>query len=206
MNGVWCNLPEVWVDLNKQYEISDMGNVRDKSTEVVLPRLKYGKGYAGVAMYGNWRKVHPWVLRKFLPCPSPMFNMCDHINRDRMDPRLVNLRWSNVVLNAMNKTGVRGYCVCSINGETAYVTFMRFLGMPFRFPPLDDPNLAKAQYEFWQRRAYEIIDALCSRNIHWKFQRMILEYWMPIKHGKAQTMKWETDQEYARRPLCGRLV
>ena len=109
MNGIWCNYPEVWANLNKQYEISDMGNVRDKESETVLHRIKYGKGYAGVSMYGAWRKVHPWVLKKFCPCPSPMFNMCDHINRDRMDPRPINLRWSNVVLNAMNKKGVRGY-------------------------------------------------------------------------------------------------
>jgi hypothetical protein len=205
MNAIWCNYPEIWTHLNKQYEISDMGNVRDKETETTLHRFKVGKGYAGVAMYGTGRKVHPWVLKKFIPCPSPMFNMCDHINRDRMDPRLINLRWSNVVLNGMNKTGVRGYSPRFIDDVTTYVTFLKILGMPYRFAPLDDPNLARAQYEFWQRRAYEIIDALCSRNIHWKFQRMIIEYWMPIKHGVTKTMKWEVDEEYARRPLCGRL-
>jgi hypothetical protein len=70
MNGIWSNYPEVWANLNKQYEISDMGNVRDKESETVLHRIKYGKGYAGVSMYGTWRKVHPWVLQKFVPCPA----------------------------------------------------------------------------------------------------------------------------------------
>jgi hypothetical protein len=206
MNGIWCNFPEVWTHFNKQYEISDMGNVRDKESETVLHRFKVGKGYAGVAMYGTGRKVHPWVLKKFIPCPSPMFNMCDHINRDRMDPRLINLRWSNVVLNAMNKTGVRGWEYDTRVAEPAYQARLKILGMPYLFTKVQTPALARAEYEYYQSRAYQVIDALCSRNIHWKFQRMIIEYWLPFEHKKNYQMKWEVDEEYARRPLCGRLV
>ena len=206
MNGVWCNLPEVWTALNKKYEISDLGNVRHKESEMVLQKHKWGKGYAAVYMYGHYRKIHQWVLKKFVPCPSPMFNMCDHINRDRMDPRLINLRWSNVVLNGMNKTGVRGWCYHTNVNESFYQAQLKILGMPYSFTHVQTPELARAEYEYYQSRAYEIIDALCSRNIHWKFQRMIIEYWLPFKHRKMDKMKWERDQEYARRPLCGRLV
>ena len=205
MYGIWCNLPEIWTTLNSKHDISDLGNVRIKETDVVLPRLKYGKGYAAVYMYGLCRKIHPWVLRKFIPCPSPMFNMCDHINRDRMDPRLINLRWSNVVLNSMNKTGVRGYAYNSRHLVPTYQAHLKILGMPYQFTKVATPELARAEYEYYQGRAYEVIDALCSQNIHWKFQRMIVEYWLPFEHRKTNQMKWEQDQAYSRRPLCGRL-
>ena len=123
-----------------------------------------------------------------------------------MDPRLINLRWSNIVLNAMNKEGVRGYCIVEYKGVKTYATYMKILGMPFRFAPLQDPDLARAQYEYWQRRAFAIIEALCSRNLHWKFQRMIIEYWMPINHGAVDKMKWERDGAYAQLPENGQLI
>ena len=206
MQYIWANLPEIWINLNSKLEVSDLGNVRVTETEVVLPRHMYGRGYAAVSIHGTSRKVHQWVLSKFIPRPSPMFTCCDHINRDRMDPRLINLRWSNIVLNGMNKEGVRGYSFDTRIRAPKYIAHLKLLGMPYRFTSLDTPELARGEYEYWQSRAYEVIDALCSRNLHWKFQRMILEYWMPIKHGSTRTMKWETDDVYAQLPENGQLI
>ena len=206
MNGIWCNLPEVWTSMNSTFDISDMGNIRKKENGVVLHRYKGLAGYACVTLFGNSRYIHIFVLKTFIPKPTPMFTCCDHIDRNRMNPELVNLRWSNVVLNGLNKDGVRGYSIVeSKTGVKTYVTHIRLLGMRFRFPPVQDPDIARAQYEYWQRRAFAIIEALCSLNLHWKFQRMILEYWMPIKHGVIDLMKWERDDAYAQLPLCGRL-
>ena len=201
-----CNLPEIWITLNSKHDISDMGNVRRKEDETVLHRYKAGRGYAAVTMYGTWRKVHPWVLSKFIPRPSPMYTMCDHINRDRMDPRLINLRWSNVVLNALNKEGTRGYAINSYSGVNKYYPMMKLLGMRFNFPVELVEWKAKAVYEFWHRRAFEVIDALCSRNMHWKFQRLILEFWMPVPSRSRETMKWERDPVYALDPQNGALT
>jgi len=207
MNGIWCNLPEIWTTLNSKYDISDLGNVRVTETEVVLPRHKYGRGYVAVSIHGTSRKVHPWVLIKFVPRPSPMFTCCDHINRNRMDPRLINLRWSNIVLNGLNKEGVRGYEIVETKtGVKTYATYMKLLGMPFRFLPVQDPDTARAVYEYWQTRAFAIIEALCYRNLHWKFQRMIIEYWMPIKHYPTKKMKWQTDPVFALDPQNGQLI
>ena len=202
---LWANIPEIWVHLNKDHDISDLGNVRRKLGEVMLHRVLVGPGYAGVSMYGSGRVVHPWVISKFIPKPSPMFNMCDHINRNRMDPRLVNLRWSNVVLNALNKEGVRGYSTVIRAGVTVFLPCLKLLGMPFVFPAETIVWRARAVYEFWLSRAYEVIDGLCSHNLHWKFQRLILEFWMPIGHRKTSGMKWERDPAYSQLPLCGRL-
>jgi len=206
MHGILCNLPEIWTTLNSKHDISDLGNVRIKESKAVLPRHKWGRGYAAVSMYGASRKVHPWVLSKFIPCPSPMFNMCDHINRDRMDPRLINLRWSNVILNSMNREGVRGYAYDLRNKAPKYIAHLKILGMRYRFTHLDTAELARGEYEYWQRRAFTVVEALCSRNLHWKFQRMIIEYWIPFEHGAVAKMKWEQDPAYSRLPLCGQLI
>ena len=203
---MFCNLPEIWTTLNSKHDISDLGNVRRKEDGTVLHRYKVGRGYAGVTMHGTWRKVHPWVLSTFVPKPSPMYTCCDHINRDRMDPRLINLRWSNVVLNGLNKEGVRGYSIVTINGVEKYYPRLKLLGMKFRLPPERIAWKAKAAYEFWHRRAFEVIDALCSRNMHWKFQRLILEFWMPVPSRAWDKMKWERDPVHARHPQNGALT
>ena len=206
MNGIWCNLPEVWTSMNSTFDISDMGNIRKKENGKVLHRYKGQAGYLCFCLFGNDRYIHQLVLKTFIPKPSPMFNMCDHIDRNRLNPELVNLRWSNVVLNGLNKIGVRGYEIVEYKGVKTYVTRIILLGMPFRFPPVQDSDMARGQYEYWQRRAFAIIEALCSRNLHWKFQRMILGYWMPIKHGAVNTMKWQTDEAYAQLPENGQLI
>ena len=209
MHGIWCNLPEIWTRMNSKFDVSDLGNIRRKSDGKVKHQYKDGNGYAAVSLYGNGRQVHGFVLRSFIPKPSPMYTMCDHINRNTMDPRLVNLRWSNHVLNMMNRTGVKGYRTYKYETKDGpvvkYGPTLTMLGMECYFDKYDSPEVARAVYEYWQRRAYEVIDALCSHNIHWKLQARILEYWAPFNPGKRRCMKWQRDPEYARLPINGRL-
>ena len=104
--------PELWKRCEDYYVSSD-GRVCNLQKQLLKP-FKAGRGYAHVNKgWGYWpTKVHPMVLRSFLPNHWPMYyDMCDHINRDRMDSRLCNLRWSNVFLNGLNKTGTEGYSV-----------------------------------------------------------------------------------------------
>jgi hypothetical protein len=208
MNGIWCNLPEVWTSMNKDYDVSDMGHVRYKDGR---PKCIYKGpgGYATISLHGNNRQIHGFVLRSFIPKPSPMYTVCDHINRNTMDPRLINLRWSNPVLNMMNKNGVRGYRTYKYDNKdgpvVSYQPALQMLGKQTNFPTYDTPELARAVYEYWQRRAYEVIDALCSQNIHWKIQRKILSYWAPFQAKAAKTMKWQRDPAYAKLPVNGRL-
>ena len=209
MHGIWCNLPEVWTSMNSVFDVSDMGNVRKKEDEQVLHRYKGHGGYACVTLYGNTRQVHGYVLKSFIPKPSPMYTMVDHIDRDKMNPQLVNLRWSNAVMNQMNRTGVRGYRTYKYNTENGpvvkYNPTLTLLGKQCDLHMFDTPELARAVYEYWQRRAYEVIDGLCSRNIHWKIQRKILSYWVVFQPSEWKTMKWQRDEAYGRLPVCGRL-
>ena len=95
--------------MNKDYDVSDLGHVRYKDGRPKCIFTRATGGYATISLHGNHRQLHGFVLRSFIPKPSPMYTVCDHINRNTMDPRLINLRWSNPVLNMMNRTGVRGY-------------------------------------------------------------------------------------------------
>ena len=207
MNGILCNLPEVWTHMNKHFDVSDMGNVRWKKDGTVLCRHKGRSGYASVMLFGRTRAVHPFVLKAFVPKPSPMFVYCDHVNRDRMDPRLINLRWSNAVLNQLNRGDVRGYQIETRRSpEPRYYPYFRFLGLAYRFPYHYDSAVTVAVYEYWHRRGFEVIEALCSHNLHWKLQRLIIQFWMPILPGNGvDSMKWEREPEYSKLAICGRL-
>ena len=209
MHGIWCNLPEIWTSMNSIFDVSDLGNVRKKVDGKVLCRFEGPGGYASVSLFGNCRQVHRYVLKSFIPKPSPMYTIVDHINRNTMDPRLINLRWSNAVLNMMNRTGVKGYRTYRYDTAdgpvVSYQPTLTLLGKQCDMQTFDTPELARAVYEYWQRRAYEVIDALCSQNIHWKIQRKILAYWIAFQPKEWKSMKWQRDPEYARLPRSGRL-
>ena len=102
--------PEKWKRCDEYYVSSD-GRVCNLRKQL-LKQFPYARGYAHVDLgFGNWpTKVHPMVLESFVPNHWPKYyDMCDHRNRNRMDPRQCNLRWSNVFLNGLNKTGTKGY-------------------------------------------------------------------------------------------------
>ena len=177
------SLPE---GLNENFEVSDHGRVRYILSGQPVRQRKNAAGYLFIIYdkkpaWHNMLYVHRMVLSTFRPKHAKCMNFCDHINRNTMDPRLINLRWSNTVLNMMNKNGVKGYRTYKYDKKDGpvvrYQPALTMLGKQTDFPLCDSPEVARAVYEYWQRRAYEVIDALCSQNIHWKIQRRILAFW-----------------------------
>lgn len=92
------------VGLEGRYEVSEDGRVRNAQTGLVLrPRLDTD-GYLLVTRVGL--KVHRLVLEAFVG-PAPLgAPEVDHINRQRADNRLENLRWVSRSTNLRN-TAVR---------------------------------------------------------------------------------------------------
>ena len=85
---------EVWKSFGL-YEVSNMGSVR-RNGRVLKPRVDRGD-YQFVSLYEKsiqkHMKVHRLVAMCFIDNPENK-QFVDHINRDRSDNRVENLRWT----------------------------------------------------------------------------------------------------------------
>lgn len=125
---------EVWKQyLDTQYEVSNLGNVRNKNTKVVLSQEDTGNGYLCVGLQmpdGRYKKtrVHRMVAMAFLEYQrTEERNEVDHINGNKSDNSVDNLRWCTHKENMNNpatrrkiRRGVKRYrlqlqnCKCNI--------------------------------------------------------------------------------------------
>ena len=101
---------ETWKPLSEdsRYEVSDLGRARKNGK---LKKLtKNDPGYLYTSINGKLQGVHQLVLKTFKPNPVPSFyDRVDHINQNKLDNRLENLRWSNATLNQWNSDKRKGY-------------------------------------------------------------------------------------------------
>jgi hypothetical protein len=107
----------------ENYEVSDHGNVRNKATSKILKaNLKgvEGNEYRFVGLYKDGKlkqyKIHRLVAQHFISNPENKRNV-DHIDRDRFNNNMTNLRWVTLSENQHNKSmhknntsGVTGVC------------------------------------------------------------------------------------------------
>jgi hypothetical protein len=97
------------------YYISNMGNIRSKRG-VLTPGLdtdgyrqinlynKDGKGFRGTGRYTM--KIYRLVILAFGEPSESNKTQIDHINRNKIDDRIVNLRWVTCRENNINKGSV----------------------------------------------------------------------------------------------------
>ena len=82
--------------------------IRKKSNKRVL-RESLSNGYLQVDLNRKSYKKHRLIALQFLPNPDPINNdVIDHINHDRTDNHLSNLRWCSSTDNNINKTTYKG--------------------------------------------------------------------------------------------------
>ena len=99
---------ENWSEIKEGgYEISTLGNIRNIKTGRVLKTHVGTAGYKRIGLYFNKKKimfsVHRLVAKTFLPYNVDKPDV-DHINRDRVDNRLVNLRFVSKSENMANSS------------------------------------------------------------------------------------------------------
>ena len=94
------------IDDYDNYEVSNMGNVRNTNTNRILKPRK-DCGYFRVGLYkNNIRKpfpIHRLVGFAFIPNPENL-PCIDHIDRDRTNNSISNLRWISKSNNCRNRT------------------------------------------------------------------------------------------------------
>jgi hypothetical protein len=101
-----------------RYEVSDLGRIRNIKTGRILRYRDNGKGYAKVLLAKTKNDYHSLYVHKLVVLAFPDIcgeltegYECDHISRNRMDCRAVNLRVTNRRLNILHS---------SVNDEPSY--------------------------------------------------------------------------------------
>lgn len=101
----------------ENYEVSNEGQVRNRKTGKILKPVKNSTGYLQVTLCKNKRKnysIHRLVAEAFIPNPHG-YDTVDHINYDKTDNRVENLRWMSRSNNAKDGSKMRAtqkvYCV-----------------------------------------------------------------------------------------------
>ena len=87
------------------YEVSNFGNVKNNKTGKILKPIIDSLGYYKVSLYkdGNLcnKKIHKLVGEYFIA--NPYNKQCvDHVNNDRLNNNVNNLRWVTFQENSMN--------------------------------------------------------------------------------------------------------
>jgi hypothetical protein len=106
-SGVWLELVN-----HPDYEIYSEypHDIRKKDTgKLVAKYIHQGTGYWRVCLNSKPYQLHRLIAEQFINNPNPARYICvDHINRNRTDYHIDNLRWTNQSENCKNKTSHKG--------------------------------------------------------------------------------------------------
>jgi len=123
------------------YEISNLGNVKNKTTNKLLTPYLHNAGYYKIDLCKNGKKkkyyIHRLIAKAFIPNPYNLAEI-DHIDRNKSNNSINNLRWITHTNNAYNinkkknsnskyrnvyyeKRRNHWICQMKINGKQTYI-------------------------------------------------------------------------------------
>ena len=98
---------EVWrsIDGHVNYQVSNVGRIRNANTGKVLRGISHTEGYLHVKLTGTQGRrnefIHRLVAHEFIDNPDSK-RCVDHINHDKTDNTVNNLRWATHSENSKN--------------------------------------------------------------------------------------------------------
>ncbi len=146
----------IWkqIDGYENYETSICGQVRNITTKRILrPRIR--SGYYAVDLYKNRESItfpiHRLVANTFLPKIDTTKNCVDHVDCNRLNNTISNLRWVshqennfNSSMSSNNTSGIKGiYFVKETNKQRALIGFNNKLIHLGSFKNIDDAKNAR---------------------------------------------------------------
>jgi len=103
----YAPIVEMWLQVRgyPKYEVSSFGRIRNKKSKKIL-KLKSHRGYKRIGLCNNNKQkfflVHRLVAEAFIP--NQQNKTCvDHVDHNKSNNNVVNLRWATHSENGMNK-------------------------------------------------------------------------------------------------------
>jgi hypothetical protein len=131
MNNQFAQNIEQWklVDGYDNYEVSSFGRVRNNRTaRMIAKTLHHGYYNTRLSKNGitNNHRVHRLVCFAFCENPNE-YNICDHIDRNKLNNMFNNLRWCsssennrNITIRKDNNTGHNGVSCDNMNWRATW--------------------------------------------------------------------------------------
>lgn len=178
----WINIPGI----NTRYVISRSGEVYDMNKERrIFPH--YNGSYLNLRLITDngkaiTAKLHRCIALAFIPNPKKL-PIVDHIDRDKTNNRIQNLRWVSSKDSNLNRTSKprRGSAVIQYSLENEYIK----------------RHISLAEAGKIVNIAGSMIGRVCLRPPHiyrgfiWKFEHIPLqlegEEWVPLNHPELPT-------------------
>lgn len=140
------------------YLIYEDGKVYSKKTKRYLKSGIIKTGYKCVVLCNKDGKRKTYQIHRLLAehyIPNPENKPCvDHINRDRKDNRIINLRWvtysensQNTGIRKDNTSGIKNICYCKISNLYQYKKVIRDVKVQKYFKTLEEAIEYKRVYE-----------------------------------------------------------
>lgn len=103
---------EIFVDIKGyegQYQISNCGNVKSLKSNKILSPVPHTKGYLKAQLCKDGKRkscyIHRLVAEAFIPNPKGL-SQVDHIDNNRKNNSVENLRWVTCQDNILHSWGV----------------------------------------------------------------------------------------------------
>lgn len=154
---------ELWLPINdyENYIISTLGNIMNNKTglflEPTINQISINNPYFKVNLTNhNGKKcfrIHRLVALTFINNPNPLkYTQIDHINQNKLDNTMDNLRWIDYLGNTINKN-VRSHSSTQIKGiqkhRKKWLATLQINGIKYSksFYLLDDAILYRKELE-----------------------------------------------------------